>query len=107
MEKAVLWIRNGFNADSDPAIISMRIWIQGAKLMRIRILVRLVASHKKLSFYMKIYSNYTLHYGTGQRLKYRVAAIFPEHFQSFTVTLKNYNFEKFFFPNPSQLCAKA
>ncbi len=29
------------------------------------------------------------------QLIYRVAAIFPEHFQSFTVTLKNYFFEQF------------
>jgi len=70
----VLWIRNGFNADSDPAIISMRTWIQGAKSMRIRILVRLVASPKKLSFSMKIYSNHTLRYGKGQRLKYTFKA---------------------------------
>ncbi len=38
---------------------------------------------------------------------YRVAAIFPEHFQSFTVTLKNFFFEKFFCPKPSQLCTEA
>jgi hypothetical protein len=39
---------------------------------------------------------------TGQKYDkaalYRVAAIFPEHFQSFTVTSKNYFFEKFFCP---------
>jgi hypothetical protein len=39
--------------------------------------------------------------------QYRVAAIFPEHFQSCTVTLKNYYIEKLFCPKPSQLCAKA
>jgi hypothetical protein len=31
----VLWIRNGFNADLDPAFISIRIQIHGAKRMRI------------------------------------------------------------------------
>jgi hypothetical protein len=38
---------------------------------------------------------------------YRVAAIFPEHFQSFTVTLKKYFFVQFFCPKPSQLCDEA
>jgi hypothetical protein len=34
-----------------------------------------------------------------------VAAIFPEHFQSFIVTLKKYFSEQFFCPKPSQLSA--
>jgi hypothetical protein len=44
-QKSVLWIRIGFNADTDPAFyftpitIQIRIWIQGAKPMRIQILV--------------------------------------------------------------------
>jgi hypothetical protein len=25
----VLWVRIGFNAESDPAFLSMRMWIQG------------------------------------------------------------------------------
>ncbi len=37
---------------------------------------------------------------------YRVAAIFPEHFQRFTVTLKNNIFYTFFSAKPSQLSAK-
>ncbi len=37
---------------------------------------------------------------------YRVAAINPEHFQSFTVELKIKFLKKFFFPKPSQLSAE-
>jgi hypothetical protein len=35
-----------------------------------------------------------------------VAAIFPEHFQSFTVLLKNNIFYYFFYAKPSQLSAE-
>ncbi len=51
-------IRNGFNTDldPDPAVYlnadQIRIRIQGARPMRIRILVRL-CRHKKLDFYLK------------------------------------------------------
>jgi hypothetical protein len=37
---------------------------------------------------------------------YRVAAINPEHFQSFTVALKTKFLKKFFSPKPSQLSAE-
>ncbi len=37
---------------------------------------------------------------------YRVAAIFPEHFQSFTIALKNHLFYSFFRSKPSQLFAE-
>jgi hypothetical protein len=37
---------------------------------------------------------------------YRVAAIFLEHFQSFTVLLKNNSFYNFFYAKPSQLSAE-
>jgi hypothetical protein len=39
--------------------------------------------------------------------KYRVAAIFPEHFQSFTVALKNQNFYQLFHGKLSQLYVEA
>jgi hypothetical protein len=49
----VLWIRGGVNADPDPAFfISVRIRIQEAKPMRIRILAPLFR-HKKLHSYLK------------------------------------------------------
>jgi hypothetical protein len=37
---------------------------------------------------------------------YRVAAIFPEQFQSFTDASKNCNFNEFFGAKPSQLFAE-
>jgi hypothetical protein len=52
--KTVLWIRIGFNEDSDPdPAFYIRIRIQGATPMRIRIRILVIlSSHKKLNFYM-------------------------------------------------------
>ncbi len=44
--------------------------------------------------------------GHAHTWEYRVAAINPEHFQSFTVPLKIKFLKKFFFPKPSQLSAE-
>jgi hypothetical protein len=43
---------------------------------------------------------------TTTKYIYRVAAIFPEHFQSFTIVLKNHLFYSFFRRKPTQLFAE-
>ncbi len=66
--KSVLWIRISFNADLDQVLISMgiRIQIQGAKPMRMPILVRLKSQKtKSWSISMLLYPDPQSQYGSG------------------------------------------
>jgi hypothetical protein len=55
-------------------------------------------------FYFKVWR---VHEDLSSTVEYRVAAIYPEHFQCFTVALKNHLFYLFFRAKPSQLFAEA
>jgi hypothetical protein len=75
--QTVLWIRNDFFRIRSRIRIRRFREFQIRSRIRIRILYEYIHTHT----YTNIYTHTHI---------YRVAAIFPEHFQSFTVALKNH-----------------
>jgi hypothetical protein len=64
------------------------------------------AAARAVDFFTKVDNTVYTNAGMYYVCNYRVAAIFPEHFQSFTIALKNHLFYSFFRSKPSQLFAE-